>query len=89
MSLNITPVIYTAFAIRDIKTESFNMPYFQTHKAAAMRSFQDLASDPQAIICKHPADFQLFEIGTYNSQTGAMVPHDTPVYLATASDYHN
>lgn len=79
--------VFFAFAIRDIKTDSFMLPFFQSHKAGAMRMFSELARDPQAPVAKHPEDFQLFEIGVYDPQTAAMTALPQPTFLANAVDF--
>lgn len=79
--------VYFAFAIRDIKTDNFHLPFFQTHKAGAMRMFSDLATDNQSPMSKHPEDFQLFEIGVYDPQTALLTPDAQPTFLANATDF--
>lgn len=83
-----TPVYY-AFAIRDIKIGSFMLPFFQSSKAGAMRSFADLARDPQSPMSRHPEDFQLFEIGVYDPETALLTPLPTVDFLANATDFLN
>lgn len=79
--------VYYAFAIRDIKIGSYLLPFFQTHKAGAMRHFADLAKEPQCPVAKHPEDFQLFEIGVYDPQTALLTPNHQPDFLANATDF--
>jgi len=83
----ITPIIYRVYSIRDVKTNVYNTPYFQTHKAGSMRMFAELCSDKQSTINKFPADFQLYELGTFNSETGKFTSHPEPIYLASPSDF--
>lgn len=80
------PVFY-AFAIRDIKVNSYMLPFFQSHKAGAMRMFADLARDSQSPMSKHPEDFQLFEIGVYDPATASLIPNSAPDFLANATDF--
>lgn len=84
---DVTPVVYRVYSIRDVKTNVYNSPYFQTHKAGAIRMFMDLCTDPQSTIKKHPADFQLYELGTFNSETGKFTSHQEPIYLSSPSDF--
>lgn len=42
------------------------------HDAAAVRAFGDILSDPQSMLSKHPADFDLLCVGTV-SETGLVV----------------
>lgn len=82
-----TPVMYLVFSIRDVKTVTYNTPFFQTHKAGAMRMFSDLCNDPQSTISRHPEDFQLFLLGMFNSETAEYTPLSTPEYLASPADF--
>lgn len=85
-----TSIMFYVFSIRDIKTDSFMTPFFQTHKPAAMRMFADLCVDKSSMIGKHPEDFSLYQVGAYDSQTGLLIPADKPDYLAQATDFiHN
>lgn len=83
-----TPVFF-AFAIRDIKVNSYMLPFFQSHKAGAMRHFADLSRDPQCPMSKHPEDFQLFEIGVYDPSTASLISNAQPEFLANATDFQN
>lgn len=82
-------IVYFAFSIRDIKTNTFNIPYFQTHKAGAMRMFSDLCRDQNTPMSKHAEDFQLYEIGVFDSETGMVAPHDQPQFLSNATDFQS
>lgn len=83
---DVTPIVYGVYSIRDVKTNIYNTPFFQTHKAGAMRLFSDLCTDPNSQIKRHPEDFQLFQIGKFNSETAEYLSID-PLYLASPSDF--
>lgn len=44
------------------------------HDAAAIRDFADVASDPNTWIAKHPADFELRELGLLTAEC-AIIPN--------------
>lgn len=79
---------FTIYTIRDVKSNIFNTPFVQTHKIGALRQFEQLVRDPQSMISKYPADFQLYEIGEFNSQDGRISSHDVPVFIANATDFN-
>ncbi len=62
-----------AFTIYDTKTESFSNPFFAPTQGAAIRIFSDSASDPATLLNKHPQDFQLYEIGSWNDNTAELL----------------
>lgn len=63
-------MILQMFAIFDSATEAYASPFFQQARGQAIRTFEDLANDPNTMICKHPADYTLFHTGTYDDQKG-------------------
>lgn len=40
------------------------------HDAAAIRSFGDIARDPQTMIARHTADYELHKLGMFDPSTG-------------------
>lgn len=80
-------IVYRAYAMRDIKSNTFSMPFFQMNKVMALRMFEDMSRDSQSQISKHPEDYQLFEIGVFDTATGFIDRYETVQFLATASEY--
>lgn len=78
---------YFAFSVRDVKANTFSMPFFAPTKATGLRSFTDLARDDRAQVKRHPEDYQLYEIGLFHPDTGIMVSHDTPQFIANATEF--
>lgn len=61
------------FVVYDSKTESYGVPFFRDFTANALREWSEVASnksDKNNQISKFPADFTLFEIGSYDQSTG-------------------
>ena len=79
-------MILKAFAIYDEKSESYSPPFFQQATGLATRMFQDLANDNQSRISKHPTDFTLYQIGTFDDHS-AVLTSDQPVFLGKASEF--
>lgn len=77
-----------AYSIYDSKTNAFSTPFFTVNNATALRSFSDLANDPNSQIAKHAEDFSLHYIGSFNDDTGELIP-DKPTNLGLASEYQN
>lgn len=79
------------FGIWDKKAEAFvNQPFFTMTKGLAIRAFADLAKDKSNDIGKHPEDYSLTHLGTFNHANGALIPADntsgTGVHLVNALD---
>lgn len=58
------------YAVYDQASGIYDGPVPQKTDNAAMRGFLDLAHNDQSVISKHPSDFSLWRIGTYDDSTG-------------------
>lgn len=74
-------MLYKAFSVYDNKAMMFNAPFFMPHVGMAIRALTDLVNDPSTSISRHPADYTLIEIGTYDDETGVLsaAPHQAHV----------
>jgi hypothetical protein len=61
-------------AVYDKVGECFANPVLVPTAAAAVRSFTDQVNQNGSDLNKHAEDFQLWELGTFNDNTGEMVP---------------
>lgn len=66
---------YFVLSVYDRAAASYGRPLFAAAVGAAMRSFQDEVNRPSEDnpMYKHPEDFDLVEIGTFDDQTGKLV----------------
>lgn len=60
------------FAVRDVKVERFFPPFVQTNQLEAQRTFLDMCKDQRTPISAHPEDYTLYEIGTFDRETGVV-----------------
>lgn len=58
------------FSLLDSKTGHFSPPFFTHHVGNAIRMCIDVASDMSTQIARHPADFILCQLGTWDDQSG-------------------
>lgn len=72
-------MILRAYSLQDVKALQYHPPFFASTDAAAVRMVQDLVNDLQTMVGKHPADFKLYCVGTYDDANG----HFEPVYPLT------
>jgi len=63
--------IYTVY---DTKAEQYGNPVFCRTDAEARRQFATVAEDPTNEIGKHPEDFILYRIGTWDNENGNIKP---------------
>jgi len=66
------------FSLHDLKARTFARPFAEESTASAMRSFSVLANDPKAgLVNQFPDDYALFEIGTFDKETGILQSYIT------------
>lgn len=78
-------MIYVIVSVRDSAANAFGRPLFVQSQGVAMRSFADEVNrvDPQNEMNKHPEDFELFELGTFDDRSGGLMFFDKPKSMVT------
>lgn len=74
---------YKIFAVYDSKAEAYMTPFFMNKSLQAIRSFKDAIANPELPFGRHPADFTLFGIGSFNDNS-AVLEAITPKSLGNA-----
>jgi len=62
------------YSIYDTKAEHYGNPVFIRTDAEARRMFSQIATDEQTEIGRHPEDFILYRIGTWDAENGMIKP---------------
>lgn len=78
---------HKVFSVYDSKAEAYLQPFFSITAGQATRSFSDACLDQNHQFHKHAGDYTLFEIGTYEDETGIMLAHQSKINLGTALEY--
>ena len=83
-----------AYSIFDKKAGTYSNPFFCVSQGVAIRQLMDLVTDQRTTVSKYPEDFALYEVGSFNEITGALLPcrHDggevlNPVFISNALDF--
>jgi len=79
-------MVLKCFAVLDIKSELFGPPFFMSTNGEAVRAFKDLSNDKNTTVGKHPEDYRLMRLGTFDNVSGKLLEVD-PGSLGFASDY--
>lgn len=79
-------MILQIVSVFDRGTEAFGRPVFVRALGEAVRSFADEAASSESVISKHPSDYELYKVGTFDDATGALDPI-RPERLARGEDY--
>lgn len=76
-----------AFAIYDAKAEAYMTPFFCQTVGLAIRQMEGVVSNPELSVSQYPEDFTLFEIGSYDPQTGTLTPRDALLPLGNGLEF--
>lgn len=74
------------YTIRDEATEGYGQILQTRAQGEAVRMFMDEATNKESRINKHPNDFALYKLGTYDDQTGEITAQK-PERIARATDF--
>lgn len=77
-------MIYGVYAIKDAKT-SFMPCNVDYNDASAIRNFEHAVMAPDSLMRSHPADYTLYRLGTYNTETGLIISKADPHQIADAA----
>lgn len=81
--------MYKIFTIYDSKADAFHQPFFSQTTASGIRAFEGVVNKPETPFHQHPADYTLFEIGSWNELDGTIDLHQAKVGLGTAIEFQS
>lgn len=71
-------MILQMFSIRDLKAGVFGAPFVSANPSVAKRLVGDMLAEGRTIQARHPEDFDLVALGTYNDVTGQIQVLEIP-----------
>lgn len=74
------------FAIYDLKGCHYGQPFMAVSKGVALRIFSDACADSRSTFSKHPGDFVLHMLGTWDPNTGRYENLRNPEIMYTAGE---
>lgn len=77
---------YGVYAIYDSAAHVFTAPTIDISDASAVRSFQQAIANSGSVMNFKPDDFSLYQVGTFDVETGELVPFTPPSRLIVGSD---
>lgn len=80
-------MIINIYVTYDSKAAVYSRPFFAQARGIALRTFGDISNDPEHPIGKHPEDYTLFEIGSYDDITGDCSMLEAKLSLGTALEH--
>lgn len=67
-------MILNAYSIFDHKAVQYFPPFYSSTDGAATRSLRDLVDDGNSNVGRHPGDYTLFCVGTWDDSKGRFEP---------------
>ena len=75
---------YGIYVIREAKT-TFMLPTVDFNNASAMRNFEHAVRHPDSLMKSHPNDFGLYRVGSFDNETGEIMPEFPPQFICDAT----
>lgn len=73
------------YSLYDSKVQAFACPWFMRARGEAIRAVEEVVNDPNSVVCRHPEDFTIMELGEYDDANGQFTNHTAPVNLGPAA----
>ena len=80
-------MILQVYSVFDEKAKAYMTPFFQQTNGMAQRAFSDAVNDRDHAFCRHPDDYFLFRVGSFNDETGEFETAVPPENLGGALVY--
>ena len=80
-------MIHKIFTVFDQKAKAHLPPFFLHNEAMAIREFADCANNPEHQFGKHPEDYVLMTLGTFDDEKGLIDARHLPEVIGRAQEY--
>jgi len=75
------------YGIYDVKAGEYSRPVFYANDAQAIREWSDVCKEKNTMFFKHPGDFVMHCLGTFDTKSGKFEALKQPRHIAAASDF--
>lgn len=75
------------FTIYDQKAHAHLPPFVLPRKEQAVRTFSDCINSSDHQFSKHPEDYTLLHIATFDDDSGACIPLEVPIVVGTGIQF--
>lgn len=82
-------MIFKVFTVYDSKAGAYLSPFMFSSKGEALRAFVDAVNDEKSLFYKHPEDYTLFEIATFDNISAKYDSLLTPLSMGVAVEFKN
>lgn len=74
------------FSIYDVKSKIYHPPVYCHNKGHALRMFEHEFSKPGTLMHQFPADFQVFQVGTWDDAIASLTGMQNPTLICNLAD---
>lgn len=80
-------MIQKMYGVRDAKAQAFLQPFFSIQNGSAIRAFSDACNDGKSSFAQHPEDYILYELGSFDDNSGEIMPISPIKLLGIGTDF--
>lgn len=80
-------MIQKVFGVFDLKAVAYLQPFFSCNAGSAIRAFGDAVRDGKSPLAVHPEDYQLFELGDFDDNSGLLFGLSPAKFLSAGVDH--
>ena len=73
---------FPVYSYRD-KLNNFGAPIVESNELTAVRGFKMQMNNPNGLMNFQPTDFDLYQIGEFDPESGSLIPLKVPVLVAS------
>ncbi|AXH77586.1 MAG: nonstructural protein [Microviridae sp.] len=73
------------FSVFDKKAGVYCTPFVSHSVGTATRDFKQAVNDPNSQVCKFASDYELFELGAWDEDTGRIDSVSSPVFIVNGA----
>lgn len=78
------------YSIRDNKTSAYLRPQTNNHEVEVKRDLQIVVNNMKdSQVFHYPQDYDLYQLGEFNQETGQIIPFTAPVFICSAVSLKN
>lgn len=74
------------YSIYDRKSNEYWSPKVAVNDDSIKRDFAMMVNEPGTLVFGFPADFELYEVGSFDTVSGKLEPNNNPYFICSAKD---
>lgn len=76
---------YVMCSVLDMVAQQYGRPFFTINEGSAIRGFTDEINNPESVLFRHPTDYQLFSLGSFDDESAQISQTGVPKLLISGS----